>query len=226
VSDPPIRDRTKISRIGEQRWPMAAAVLSAGALRAVLPPQLRLGDGPWLLAALLVVLLGVLLVGDPGRIDRQSRWLQVTTGTLIGCITVANTSSAVLLVRAIIRVAPFTNNADVLLASGAAVWFGNVIAFALWYWDLDRGGPAARAAGTVHRPGFVFPEMQHVEFVGAAWYPIFVDYFAYAFATSTAFSPTDVSAVRPWSKLLQVLQESVSLVVSLLVVARAVNILK
>jgi hypothetical protein len=78
----------------------------------------------------------------------------------------------------------------------------------------------------VHQPGFVFPEMQHVEFVGAAWYPIFVDYFAYAFATSTAFSPTDVSAVRPWSKLLQIVQESVSLVVSLLVVARAVNILK
>lgn len=221
-----MRDRTKITRIGEQRWPMATAVLASGALRAVLPPQLRLGDGRWLLAALLVVLLGVLLIGDPGRIDRQSRWLQVTTGTLIGVITLANTTSAVLLVRAIIKVAPFTNNADVLLASGAAIWFGNVIAFALWYWDLDRGGPAARAAGAVHQPGFVFPEMQHVEFVGAAWYPIFVDYFAYAFATSTAFSPTDVSAVRPWSKLLQILQESVSLVVSLLVVARAVNILK
>jgi hypothetical protein len=26
-----------------------------------------------------------------------------------------------------------------LLAAGGAIWLTNVLAFALWYWDLDRG---------------------------------------------------------------------------------------
>jgi hypothetical protein len=205
---------------------MALAVLSAGGLRVLLPDQLRVGEGPWAMLPLLVVLLVIIYIGDPGRIDRQKEWLQVVTAVLIGLITVANTAAALQLVGAIIHVAPFTSNAIVLLKSGASVWLGNVIAFALWYWQLDRGGPAARAAGTTAKPGFLFPEMLNDQYSGQGWYPKFVDYFAFAFATSTAFSPTDVSALRPWSKLLQVVQEAVSLVVSLLVVARAVNILK
>src|SRR5690349_7760102 len=31
-----------------------------------------------------------------------------------------------------------------LLGSGAALWFTNVLVFALWYWRLDGGGPTAR----------------------------------------------------------------------------------
>ncbi len=127
---------------------MALAVLGAGALRAILPPQLRAGDARWVLILVLVVLLAVLVVGDPGRIDRDSTWLRVTTGTLIGVISLVNATAVIRLVAAIISAhAAFTNNANVLLASGGAVWLTNVIAFGLWYWDLDRGGAAARARG-------------------------------------------------------------------------------
>ena len=94
-----------------------------------------------------VVLLGVLIIGDPGRIDRDRRWLRVSTSCLIGIITLANADAAVRLVVSIVNVSPFTNDAKVLLASGGAIWLTNVITFALWYWDLDRGGPAARARG-------------------------------------------------------------------------------
>ncbi|MGO9028561.1 MAG: hypothetical protein ACLQOZ_08025 [Acidimicrobiales bacterium] len=212
--------------LGEPRWPMALAVLLAGALRAALPPQLRNGDARWLFLVVVVVLLGVLIVGDPGRIDRDVRWLRVLTGLLIGVITVVNASAAIRLVVAIVNTATFTNDAKVLLASGGAIWLTNVIAFALWYWDLDRGGPVARATGTGGRPALVFPEMLHEEHVGTGWYPRFVDYFHFAFATATAFSPTDVSAIRPWMKLMMMAEEAISLVVALLVVARAVNILK
>ena len=45
-----------------------------------------------------------------------------------------------------------------LLAAGGMVWATNVIAFALWYWDLDRGGAAARAQHPDRNPAFVFPE--------------------------------------------------------------------
>src|SRR5207342_2331720 len=99
----------------------------------------------------------------------------------------------------------------------------NVIAFGLWYWDLDRGGPAARAAGSTIRPAFLFPEMSVPEHVREGWYPTFVDYLHLSFNTAMAFSPTDVSAIKPWAKLLMMAEETISLVVGVLVIARAVN---
>jgi hypothetical protein len=204
---------------------MAAAVLAAGGLRAALPPELRVGDARWTLILVVLALLAALVIGDPGRIDRDSLWLRVVTGTTIGLISAVNASAAVRLVAAIIRVAPFTTDANVLLASGAAVWLTNVIAFGLWYWDLDRGGAAARARGH-GQPAFVFPEMINAQYVGPGWYPRFGDYLHLSFTTATAFSPTDVSAIRPWSKLLMMTEAAISLVVAILVVARAVNILR
>jgi hypothetical protein len=205
---------------------MALAVLIAGGLRAVLPAQLRAGDSRWLVAVIVFGLLAALIVGDPGRIDRDAGWLRILTGTMIGLISLVNAVAAIRLVAAIIGAARFTTNAHVLLVSGAAVWLTNVIAFGLWYWDLDRGGAAARARGPGRPPAFVFPEMTNAQYVRPGWYPTFVDYLHLSFTAATAFSPTDVSAVRSWSKLLMMAQEAISLVVALLVVARAVNILK
>jgi hypothetical protein len=205
---------------------MAVAVLATGGLRAALPPQLRAGDSRWLYLVVITVLLGVLIIGDPGRIDREARWLRVTTGSLIGLITLANATAAIKLVIDILGTAPFTNNARTLLTAGGAIWLTNVIAFGLLYWDVDGGGAAARARGPIARPAFVFPEMVHLDFVDAGWYPRFVDYLHLSFTSATAFSPTDVSAVRPWGKLMTMAEESTSLIVAILVVARAVNILK
>ena len=205
---------------------MALAVVATGLLRAALPHELRNGDAAWLFLVLLVVLLGILIIGDPGRIDRDRPWLHNLTSVLIALISVANADAAVRLVVGIINVSNFTQNAKVLLASGAAIWLSNIIAFALWYWNLDRGGPAARAAGTDTAPALIFPEMLHPQHVGKDWSPTFVDYFHFSFATATAFSPTDVSAVKPWAKLMLMAESAISLVVGILVVARAVNILK
>ena len=204
---------------------MAVAALTAGALRITLPASLRIKDSSWLLAVFVVAMLIALVIGDPGRIDRQATWLRVSTDVLIGAITIANGASAVRLVADILSTKPFTNNADTLLAAGGAIWLTNVIAFALWYWDLDRGGPVPRAHG-VGAPTFVFPEMTNSQYVAADWYPKFFDYFHLSYVTATAFSPTDVSAIRPWAKSLMMVEEAISLVVGLLVIARAVNILK
>jgi len=201
-------------------------VLAAGGLRAALPNQLRDHDARWALIVVLVTLLAVLVIGDPGRIDRDSTWLRVLTGTLIGLISAVNAVAAVQLVAGIIHVAPFSNNANVLLASGGAIWLSNVIVFGLWYWDLDRGGAAARARGSGPRPAFVFPEMTSPEYAKPGWYPKFLDYLYLSFTTATAFSPTDVSAVRPWAKLMMMAEEAISLLVAILVVSRAVNILR
>ena len=205
---------------------MALAVLAAGGLRAALPAQLRNGDARWAFVAVLVALLAILVIGDPGRIDRDSAWLRVMTGTLIGLISVVNVAAVVRLVAGIINAVKFSNDANVLLASGGAIWLSNVIAFGLWYWDLDRGGAAARARGTGRQPAFVFPEMANLEYVGPGWYPRFADYLHLSFMAAMAFSPTDVSAIRTWAKLMMMAEEAISLIVAILVVSRAVNILK
>src|SRR6266699_5180613 len=205
---------------------MALAVLAAGGLRAVLPPALRNGDTRWAFVAVVVVLLGILVIGDPGRIDRDSTWLRMLPVRLIGLSAAVNAAAAVRLEAGIIGAAKFSTDANVLLASGGAIWLSNVIAFGLWYWDLDRGGAAARARGSRRQPAFVFPEMVNAQYVGPDWYPKFMDYLHLSFTTATAFSPTDVSAIRPWAKLMMMAEEAISLVVAILVVSRAVNILR
>jgi len=212
-------------RVGERRWPMALAVLAAAALRATLPASLRLHDASWLLAVFVVVMLSVIMMGDPGRIERQDTWLRVLTQIMIGVITIVNGAAAVQLVVNILSTTPFTENPTKLLGAGAAIWLSNSIAFGLWYWDLDRGGAAARAHGP-GVPSFIFPEMANSQYVAKDWYPKFPDYLYLSFNTALAFSPTDVSAIRPWAKLLMLAEDAISLAIGVLVVARAVNILK
>ncbi len=176
---------------------------------------------------MLVALLAALIIGDPGRIDQQKPWLRIVTGIVIAFITVTNLLAAVLLVRDIItNDKVFANNATGLLATGGVIWVTNVIAFGLWYWDLDRGGAAARAHHPHADPAFIFPEMLHTDDAPATWIPRFVDYLSLGFWTATAFSPADISAIRPWAKLLMIVEAAVSLGIGALVIARAINILQ
>lgn len=57
---------------------------------------------------------------------------------------------------------------------GALIWVTNVLAFALVYWELDRGGPAARAAGQREHPDLLFAQMQSPEMAAPDWEPAFV----------------------------------------------------
>jgi uncharacterized membrane protein len=75
------------------------------------------------------------------------------------------------------------------------------------------------------RPDFLFPQMQSPEFAPEDWEPHFVDYLYLSFTNATAFSPTDVMPLAPWTKLTMMAQSIVSLTVVVLVVARAVNVL-
>lgn len=99
-------------------------------------------------------------------------------------------------------------------------------AFALWYWELDRGGPLARAAARRSYPDFLFPQMGLPAIAAPNWRPTFPDYFYLSFTNATAFSPTDTMPLCRWAKMLMLLQSSVALVTAALVIARAVNIFK
>jgi hypothetical protein len=200
------------------------AVVVVAVLHVALPAKYRVNP-PWVLPAVLLGLLAALIIGDPGRIDGQKTWLRVVTGAVIACLTVANLAAAARLVDDIITNNKlYASNAGGLLATGAVVWATNVVAFGLWYWDLDRGGAAARAHHPQASPAFVFPEMISA-YVPAGWVPAFADYLSLGFWTATAFSPTDVSAIKPWAKLLMMTEAAVSLAIATLVIARAINIL-
>ena len=210
---------------GEHWWPVATAIIVVAGLHVALPARYRVQPA-WVVPVVLLALLAVLIAGDPGRIDRQKAWLRVVTGTLIGVIALANLLAAVRLVVDILTGNKlFVHNAAGLLATGGVIWVTNVIAFGLVYWHLDRGGAAARAHQPDRNPAFVFPEMQHTEYVAAGWVPQFVDYLSLAFWTATAISPTDISAIRPWAKLLMMLEAAGSIALAALVIARAINIL-
>jgi hypothetical protein len=210
--------------VGEPRWAMAAAVLAAELLHATLPPQIRAVGQVWVYPTVVIGLLLVLIIGDPGRIDKRNTWLRVVTGLLIAFITIVNAFSTIHLVELIITNAKL-GTADRLLSSGAAIWLINVIAFGLWYWDLDQGGAAERAAGTTKLPAFLFPEMTNPDMVRVGWYPSLIDYLHMSFNTSTSLSPTDVSAIKHWSKMMMTCQSAVSLLLAVLIIARAINLL-
>jgi hypothetical protein len=210
---------------GEHWWPVAAAIIVAAGLHVALPARYRVQPA-WLVPAVLLALVAVLIIGDPGRIDRQKRWLRIATGAVIAVITLANLLAAVrLVVEILTNNKLFANHPGGLLAAGGVIWATNVIAFALWYWDLDRGGAAARAHHPYQNPAFVFPEMMNKDYIPATWVPRFVDYLSLAFWTATAISPTDISAIRPWAKLLMMLEAAGSIVLAALVISRAINVL-
>ena len=210
---------------GERWWPVALAIIVVTGLHVALPARYRVQPA-WVVPVVLLALLVVLIAGDPGRIDRQKTWLRIITGIVIGVIAVANLLAAVRLVVDILTNNHlYRDNPGGLLAVGGVIWVTNVVAFGLVYWDLDRGGAAARAHHPGRNPAFVFPEMQHTEYVATGWVPRFVDYLSLAFWTAMAFSPTDISAIRPWAKLLMMLEAAGSLALAALVIARAINIL-
>jgi hypothetical protein len=210
---------------GEPWWPVALAIIVAAGLHVALPARYRVQPA-WVVPVVLLGLLAVLIVGDPGRIDRQRTWLRIVTGVVVAFLTLANLLAAVrLIVEILTNNKLFAAHPGGLLAAGGVVWVTNVIAFGLWYWDLDRGGAAARAHNPDRNPAFVFPEMQHSEYAPANWVPRFVDYLSLAFWTATAISPTDISAIKPWAKLLMMLEAGCSIALAALVIARAINVL-
>jgi len=209
---------------GERRWPVTLSVIAAIILQVLLPPYYTKPLPPSLLPALEGALLVGLSVANPVRIERRGKLIRAASIVLIGLITIANAASAVLLIRAILE-GKAGSHAGPLLATGASIWATNVIAFALWYWEFDRGGPVKRALGTSQHPDLLFPQMATPELAPANWEPVFVDYLYFSFTNATAFSPTDVMPLARWAKLTMLVQSSVSLAVGALVIARAINIL-
>ena len=122
-----------------------------------------------------------------------------------------------------------------LLLAALQVWLTNMIAFALVYWELDRGGAVARLPSSdlpEGRADFVFPQDDPVTAelaLGVAderWIPVFIDYLYMSITNSTAFSPTDTLPLTTRAKALMSFESLAAMITTLLAIARAVNILK
>lgn len=207
----------------EVRWPALIAVAVAIALQVVLPVKVTVGVTSRVVAPVLeAVLLLVLLTTNPGRLTPEAARLRSLSLSLIALVSIANVVSLVALLHALLYHSG-TGGRSLIYAS-VPIWLTNVIAFGLWYWELDRGGPVARQSSGHRRPDFLFPQMG-ARGADPAWSPRFGDYLYTSFTNATAFSPTDTMPLTPWAKSLMTLQSMASLVTVALVVSRAVNIL-
>ena len=220
-------------------WP-ALALLTAAALYATLPGRFVVGPSAgvfafarWLVPALTVVLLAALiatvpqsrLVGAVGAHAQRVRvGRRVAALVLTAVVSAANAAAILLLVHLLVNGAHA--QARLLLRAGIHMWCLNVLVFALWFWELDNGGPAARRKAGPEGRDFLFPQQGAPELTVPDWQPRFLDYLYVSFTNATAFSPTDTMPLSRWAKMLMLVESAASLVLALMVAARAINILK
>ncbi len=213
----------------ESRWPVLLALIAAIIMQRAIPERYTVVPR-WPLIAMEVLLLLVMLVLNPIRLTRSTRAGKVASVLLLAAITADNTASAVVLDYHILT-GKVSNDAAVLLGSGAAVFITNIIVFGIWYWEIDLGGPFARA-GVVKRhpsriyPDFLFPQMDVRHAAPKDWEPRFLDYLYVSVTNVMAFSPTDTLPLTHRAKAMMTVQAMVAVSTIALVFARAVNVLR
>jgi hypothetical protein len=202
----------------ELTWQADLAVLLALLLHLALPTRFVPGS-EWTLVGVELLLLATFYATGRGRRSAEEpTFVRTLRVALIAFIALANFASLGLLLDTLLAGTPV--NGRTLVFSAIQIWAINVIAFALWYWEWDRGGPGRRSQRS--HVAFRFPQDEERQ----DWQPAFFDYFYVSFTNSAAFSPTDAMPMEHSTKLLMMLQALASLVTVALIVGRAVNILR
>ncbi|MDQ6936228.1 MAG: hypothetical protein M3140_00715 [Actinomycetota bacterium] len=224
--------RRDSGRRGRVRAPAAAAALAAAAIYGLLPDTLIVGPR-FVVPCLEVALIVAVMVTNPHRSDRHSRWSRGMSVALIGLIALTNLVSLVLLIGQLISSS--TSHGRLLLLGAGQVWITNVIVFAAAYWELDRGGPVARTRTNRQRlalADFRFTQNEDADTApevaaGSSqrndWVPTFVDYLYVSLTNSSAFSPTDTMPLSPRAKVLMGVEATAALVTSVPVIAKGVS---
>jgi hypothetical protein len=219
----------------EPRWHASLAVIAALAMYMSLPDRLTIGP-LWVAPALVLGLLIPLSILAPRR-HRETSRARFASILLIAIVNFFNIASVFLLIYGFLHpVKNVTVTAQELLLHGMEIWLTNILVFALWFWELDGGGPDTRAhvnaAHEVHDADFLFPQMglmvagQEPGFMLPTWKPMFLDYLYVAFTNSTAFSPADVMPLSILAKMLMLVESLISLVTIAVVIARAISLIQ
>ncbi len=217
----------------ESRWEAAPAVLVVIALQLLLAAVSRTHH--WLVWVFswwvwLVPVPAELLLLVPLAWHRPRRRLQqlgLRRAVAIGLLAVVSLANALLIVAVIASLVRGEERSGAqLLLKAVTVWTTNVVAFGLWYWAFDRGGPVRRLQPDPPPPDFQFPQMENPQLAAPGWQPHLVDYVYVSFTNAIAFSPTDAMPLSRWAKLLMLAESAISSMTVLLVAARAVNIFR
>jgi hypothetical protein len=219
----------------EPRWHASVAVVFALALYMSLPERLTIGP-LWVAPALVLGLLLPLSILAPRR-HRETRRTRFASILLIAIVNFFNIASVLLLIHGFLHPSKeIIQTASDLLLHGMEIWLTNILVFALWFWELDGGGPDTRAhanaANEVRNADFLFPQMGLVvaggncDFMAPTWKPMFLDYLYVAFTNSTAFSPADTMPLSVLAKMLMLLESLISLVTIAVVIARAISLIQ
>jgi len=217
----------------ESRWEAAPAVALVIAMQLVLALVSRdqhwtLWIFPWWVWLIPVVPELLLLVPlawqRPRRRLEQLGHRRTVAISLLAVVSLANAVLLLAVIASLVR--GDEKSGAQLLLKAVTVWTTNVIAFGLWYWAFDRGGPARRLEPDPRLPDFQFPQLENPQLAAPDWQPELVDYLYVSFTNSIAFSPTDSMPLSRWAKLLMATESALSSLTVLLVAARAVNIFK
>ena len=208
----------------ESRWPPALAFIFVFCLLAAIPGHvhaLPVWVGYLAAVALIVPMAAVALT--KGNIW----WLGVERMMIIlfAAVYVTNTTVELADMIGAITLRRSGENAFSLLSSALAIWVVNVVTFSLLYWQIDRGGPYGRASKLSVRPDWAFPQPATPEDLPPDWRPLFLDYLYLGYNTATAFSPTDAVPLTHRAKILMMIESTISLLTSVIVLSRAINVL-
>jgi hypothetical protein len=197
---------------------MVAMVVVAG-LIALVSDQLTVVPSWLVLAVVLVLAVPIYIAGRRERHD----WRQRLAFMGLGVTTLVIAGSAVRLVQQLLE---GSIEPSILLFGAAAIWAANCGVFAVWYWEVDGGGPGKRRTDGHVSSDFLFPQLQVGDGKSSGgWWPDFIDYLFVAWNASTAFSPTDTLILSRQAKVLMMAQTAISLVTIAVLAARAINTL-
>ena len=200
---------------------MQVVLLAVIALQLLLPPEL-IALPQYVLPGLELLCLIALQIVTPKKAVFESRVRRFVVLALIALIVVANMSSLQLLLQALFVAGKA--QAPGLLVGAVNVYLTNVAIFGLLYWEMDSGGPGVRRNPHTE-PDFLFPQQNLTTELKPRWYPTFIDYLYISITNATAFSPTDTLPLTRRAKLIMAAQAILSLLVVVLITARAINIL-
>jgi uncharacterized membrane protein len=221
----------EMSRRAEARWPAFASLIVMLVLYALTPAEFV----PRLVLIGIAVLMFIpLIVLNPHRLTREtswSRWLSISLGLVLVAGNLVDMGSL------IFDLVSGSTLGYLILLTALQVWVANIVAFAIVYWEMDRGGPVSRGRQTrdkLGRPDFKFVQDDDADSVTEVrdqsselsdWRPGFIDYLYLSLTNMTAFSPTDTMPLSSRAKMLMGLQSVCGFILLALVIARSVNIL-
>ena len=208
----------------ESRWYVILATLAIFFLLTVFPSRVRVFPD-WMPLVLTIALIVPMVALQ--LTTHTARWRRVERAVISVFVAVAGFGLIDMLGYLLFEMVrhSFAVTGIELLASSVAAWATNILIFSLMYWQLDKGGPEARANHVNIKPDWLFPQYGMPEYVSPDWHATFVDYLFLAFDTATAFSPTDALPLTSRAKALMMLQSLISMVTVIAVAARAISML-